>query len=1058
MEMANITCHDFDGSIKVKVDHTKCIACGRCLSACKHNARYYHDDTESFFNDLPKGIPISLIVAPSIRTNIPAYKRLFTYLKKLGVRHIYDVSLGADICIWAHVRYIEQGGSAPLITQPCPAIVTYCELYRPDLLPSLSPIQGPMACASIYMKEYKGINDRIAALSPCVAKANEFEDTGLAQYNVTFAQMIEYLEKNNIELPSEKTGFDHIEGGLGSLFPMPGGLKENIEFFMGKKIHISKAEGFNVYTKLNAYAETPAELLPEVFDVLNCIEGCNIGPACSHRRNVFEIDKTMKNNRKNVTENHTREHFEAVYKAYDETFDISRFMRKYQPAHIPFPKITDEDIQNAFSLLGKDDHVRQSINCGACGSDSCYNMARKIALGVNIPSNCIVKTMENAKEEHTLNLSMLEQFETVWKNVESSIIVIDAETLIVLDVNPAAARLFGASKEDMTGKQCQNVFCPAKQCQCLFRTQDQPMDRCKREFVKSDGTIIPIVKSVSKIHYNGRPALLESFSDISYLKKAEEQKHMLEIAEQANKAKSAFLANMSHEIRTPMNAIIGMTSIGMSTADTDRKNYCFNRIDDASKHLLGIINDILDMSKIEAGKLELSPAEFNFEKMLQRVVNVNNVRISEKNQKFTVHIDKAIPKTLFGDEQRLAQVITNLVGNAVKFTPEKGSISINTQFLGEENGLCTIQFSVTDSGIGISDDQQKRLFQSFQQAESSTARRFGGTGLGLAISKSIVDMMGGRIWIESELGKGATFAFTIQAKRMEEKQKKLPDLSSIRILAVDDDPAILEYLSEIMQGFGGSCATASTGEEALQLIEQNGLYDIYFVDWRLPGIDGMELTEALKAKKKNSGKGSVVMMSSAEWSLIEKDATKAGVDKFLFKPFFPSNIADIICECIGVDYQQTEDEHQNIFNFEGYSVLLAEDIEINREIVQTLLEPMNLTIDCAENGSEAVRLFTEYPEKYDMIFMDVQMPEMDGYEAARRIRAFEAEHSVQLSERPKGVPIIAMTANVFREDIQKCLEAGMNNHVGKPLNFEDVLDKLRTYLPHTGTMRQEAKK
>jgi signal transduction histidine kinase len=316
---------------------------------------------------------------------------------------------------------------------------------------------------------------------------------------------------------------------------------------------------------------------------------------------------------------------------------------------------------------------------------------------------------------------------------------------------------------------------------------------------------------------------------------------MLETAEQASKAKSSFLATMSHEIRTPMNAIIGMTSIGKSAADIDRKNYCFERIDEASKHLLGIINDILDMSKIEAGKFELSPAEFDFEKMLQRVANVNSFRISEKKQDFSVRIDPAIPRALLGDEQRLAQVVTNLVGNAVKFTPEKGSIKISAQLLEEESNAsgAVIQISVIDSGIGISPEQQSRLFQSFQQAENSTASKFGGTGLGLAISKNIVEMMGGRIWIESELGKGAAFIFTVKLERVEGKLNAPRNWSNVRIMAVDDDPVTLEFFSEIMQGFGVFCDTATSGEEALRLIARNGDCNIYFIDWRLPGMDGL---------------------------------------------------------------------------------------------------------------------------------------------------------------------------------------------------------------------------
>jgi len=469
-------------------------------------------------------------------------------------------------------------------------------------------------------------------------------------------------------------------------------------------------------------------------------------------------------------------------------------------------------------------------------------------------------------------------------------------------INAAIERVLGESRKDVIGKHCSYWgfgHCKTGECTIERARRGLKQTYFSKENIsyQADVQILRDLKGATM----GYLALVQDITKLEQITKQQAE------AEAAARAKSAFLANMSHEMRTPMNAIIGMTTIGKSADAVERKDYCFTKIEEASTHLLGVINDILDMSKIDSGKFELSPAEFNFEKMIQRVVNVVNFRMEEKQQKFTARIDDAIPPNLVADDQRLAQVIINLLGNAVKFTPEHGSISLDTRFLGEEDDLCTIEITVSDTGIGISAEQRKNLFNSFEQAETDTARRFGGTGLGLAISRNIVEMMGGEIGVKSDPGKGSVFTFTIQAKKGSRTQPQL---------------------------------------------------------------------------------------------LAEEESEIAGI-------------------------------------FAGRRALLAEDMEINREVVITLFEQTQLEIDCAENGIEAVRKFSEAPDKYDLIFMDVQMPEMDGYEATRRVRAMDIPQA-------KTIPIIAMTANVFREDVERCIDAGMNDHVGKPIDFEEVMNKLRS--------------
>jgi len=512
----------------------------------------------------------------------------------------------------------------------------------------------------------------------------------------------------------------------------------------------------------------------------------------------------------------------------------------------------------------------------------------------------------------------------------------------------------------------------------------------------------------------------------------------------ASKAKGEFLSNMSHEMRTPLNAIIGMTNIGKAAKSQERKNYALSKIEDASSHLLGVINDVLDMSKIEANMLELSPVEFNFDRMLQRVVTFINFRVDEKLQQLSVNVDATVPRFVVGDDQRLAQVITNLLSNAIKFTPENGKIHLNASLVKEVDGICTLRIEVIDTGIGISPEQHEKLFQSFAQAESGTSREFGGTGLGLAISKRIVELMDGKIWIESELNKGSRLIFTVDVARSEKHIRSTLssgiNWNNVRVLTVDDEEAVRNHFRNLFELINVRCDLASNGLEAWHMIEANGDYDVYFIDWKLPGIDGLELTRRIKGRE-GSKHSVVTMISSVDWTAIKEKALSAGVDRYLLKPLFSSAIIDCVNECMGMGCARVSQaaEAQPKSLFDGKRLLLAEDVEINREILISLLEDTKLVIDCAENGKEALDMIMAAPEKYDLVFMDVQMPQMDGLEATRHIRALP-------DAKAQSLPIIAMTANVFKDDINACLEAGMDGHIGKPLDLDEVYVQLYKYL------------
>jgi CheY-like chemotaxis protein len=515
-------------------------------------------------------------------------------------------------------------------------------------------------------------------------------------------------------------------------------------------------------------------------------------------------------------------------------------------------------------------------------------------------------------------------------------------------------------------------------------------------------------------------------------------------AEDASIAKSMFLSNMSHEIRTPMNAVIGMTKIGKESTTIEKKDYCFEKIEDSSTHLLGIINDILDISKIEAGKFELSDENFHFESIIRRAVSAINYGIDRKHQKLTVKLDHQIPDYLDGDGQRLSQVILNLLSNAMKFTPEGGRIRLETQLVSQDGDVSRFRISVIDSGIGIPKEIQERLFTSFQQADKSISRRFGGTGLGLAISRSIVEAMDGSIFVESVDGEGSTFTFDVQMKKgvrpTEIGAAPRIKLSEVHALIVDDSPEILEYFVSIGERYGMKVTGAESGDQALAMIADGEEYDIFFIDWQMPGMDGFSLAGKIKTI---SGASVIVMISSYDFNELKDHGDAAIVDDYLQKPLFPSMVVDCINKVLGskaIAKASAEDSELTDGEFSGRCILLAEDVEINREIVQTLLEPSGVSLEMAENGVEALEKYSDDPGRYDLILMDMQMPEMDGLEATRQIRALE-------DPRARIVPIIAMTANVFREDIENCLASGMDDHLGKPLYFADLVEKLKHYLP-----------
>ncbi|MDR2144136.1 MAG: response regulator [Treponema sp.] len=764
----------------------------------------------------------------------------------------------------------------------------------------------------------------------------------------------------------------------------------------------------------------------------------------------------------------------------------------------PPPVPGNAAIEAAFVALDKDTKPGRHIDCGACGSDSCLGMARKIALNVNLPVNCSVKAKADIMQERRRNLELYrknaEYIELVHEIGTTLLAVNDEDFSEVMQNALDALRttLEGSGahvwKAEEDGTRLKRIYgYPLREETGHIEFDDRLLpgwiqelsggrnvgrnlaimsEREKKLFQAGGVASVLVVPVFIKGKFWGaisvNSAVERSFGEediavttaggmliASSILEKELTESLIEAKEAAlagTQAKSDFLSKMSHEIRTPMNAIIGMTRIAENTGDIDKLKYCLSMIKGSSTHLLGIINDILDMSKIEAGKFDLDNAPFNLEKTLSRICDIIDEKIEQKNQVLNIFPALDMPIHYRGDELRLAQVLTNLLSNAAKFTPEDGRITVRAEEVERKRDVSRLRFSVTDTGIGMTDEQRARIFSPFQQADKDITRRFGGTGLGLAISKSIVEKMNGRIWVASEPGKGSSFIFEVELARTQ-PQSEIDTVSDtrklfskgLRILVVEDDPGLLDQLVRGLEEFGVTPDSAQNGAEAEKLTAEHS-YDAVFVEARLssaPEDKGLAGETGLKTAEKLSRlldpEKIVMLCSFLEWNRIEEKAVALGIKRRLGKPVFLSTLFEAISPTAEAARSAGKDETRP--DFSGVSLLLAEDIEINREIFRAILEDTGINIETAENGRLAVNMFSENPGKYDIIIMDVQMPEMDGIEATQAIRAIATDEA-------KNIPIVAMTANVFREDIERCLLAGMNDHLKKPVEEKALLEKI----------------
>ncbi len=521
--------------------------------------------------------------------------------------------------------------------------------------------------------------------------------------------------------------------------------------------------------------------------------------------------------------------------------------------------------------------------------------------------------------------------------------------------------------------------------------------------------------------------------------KTKELEAALEAADSANRAKTTFLNNMSHDIRTPMNAIIGFTALATTHLDNrDRALDYLDKITQASNHLLSLINDILDMSRIEAGKVTIEEHPANLPEILQGLRNIIQTDIHAKHMELFIDTVNVSNEDIFCDKLRINQILLNLVSNAIKFTDPGGTVSILVkQKPSEKSGCAVYEFRVKDNGIGMSEEFAKTIFEPFTRERSSTVSGIQGTGLGMAITKTIVDMMNGRISVKSEQGKGTEFTVELELKIASGTSEvgMISELAGFRSLVVDDDLVSCQSVAGMLRHIGMRAEWTMSGREAVVRAEEaEDLADpfhVYIVDWSMPDMDGIETVRQIR--KVVGGESPIILMTAYDWSDIEKDARQAGVTDFISKPLFVSDLHRALETSLGKTEKADEPQQSKEYVFSGKRILLAEDNELNREIASEILSEAGFEVDCAENGRECCDMLVK--RSYDLVLMDIQMPVMDGYDAARTIRAMS-------DKALADIPIIAMTANAFEEDKKRVIEAGMNDYLPKPIDIDKMLEVL----------------
>ena len=1039
------------------VDQNECVSCGACIDTCIHDARRFADDCNEFFTDLKNGKTFSVLVAPSFHLSYPdEYKNILGYLKSLGVKDIYPVSLGADITVWGYINYINQNNTTGNIAQPCPSIVRYIEMHKPELLPKLIPIQSPLMCTAIYLRQYENVKEDFIFLSPCISKKIEIESDrglGLIKHNVTFKNIMQYIKMQGINLADYAPVDTELEYGIGSLLSKSGGISTNIEHYLGSGASIFQIEGelksYGYLDNLATSLSKQSTLTPNLIDIVNCKMCCNYGSGTEFRHNCdysIEYRSIALHKEKYESDTHPDRltHLNKKFKH----LNIKDFMCKYDYTSAAQVKtITDAEIdlvlkEKLMKLTDNDQH----IDCAACGYRTCRQMAEAIAHDINHHNNCLYYVKNNLTKSIEEN-TVLESGLRAIINSMPLIANIKDKDFNIIECNYETLRLFGFRNKQEYIDRYEEIFPPfqpdgqdsfkkikrmhyealqkgyanyewvtrtlsgeliplditlirlnwhdedhvltfakdrrehyqileytelsQKRLQAMLDASpmlcavfdenfnitnvndeaitilklkdkqeyidrffdlspeyqpDGQLSRTKAfEAVKyaletgknfiaewhhlaTDGEITPVAVHLERIDIGGKNAVVSYCNDLrrqnDMLAKLEDA---IEKEQTANSAKTRFLSSMSHEIRTPLNSILGITELELQKDVHPKETEdSFARIHNSSRMLLALINDILDLTKVEAGKIEIIPDKYETSSMIVDTIQLNVMYIGNKRITFKVTVDENLPTFLIGDELRIKQVLNNLISNAFKYTA-KGEVCLLIAVEKEPvSDKIILLIEVNDSGQGMTKEQVNTLFnEEFTRFNLSSNRDIEGSGLGLVITNRLVKMMGGSIKVQSEPKKGSSFSIRLpqqkvddqvlgkqaaeKLQKLEDAQKFLKKVSKLdrepmpygRVLVVDDVESNLYVASESLIPYKISIDTVDSGLDAILKIKSGEVYDIIFMDHMMPDIDGIEATRAIREMGYNHP---IIALTANALNDSAKMFMENGFDDFISKP------------------------------------------------------------------------------------------------------------------------------------------------------------------------------